>query len=281
METFTSKNLFKDRLQSLKVQNKTIGFVATMGALHKGHLSLIDCAKNGNDVTAASIFVNPTQFNEREDFKKYPRNFDKDLDFLSKQGCDIAFTPSEEEMYPEPDNRQFDFGELQNVMEGAHRPGHFNGVTQIVSKLLEIIQPNKAYFGEKDFQQLAIIRELTKQLNLNTEIVGCPIIRETDGLAMSSRNKRLSPDERNNAALISKVLFRGKEMAGKKSVQNLKEWMKNQLNKNPYINVEYIEIANENNLQPIQSWKDAENIRAFAAAWVGNVRLIDNVKFYF
>ena len=252
-----------------------------MGALHKGHLSLIDCAKNGNDVTAASIFVNPTQFNEREDFKKYPRNFDKDLDFLSKQGCDIAFTPSEEEMYPEPDNRQFDFGELQNVMEGAHRPGHFNGVTQIVSKLLEIIQPNKAYFGEKDFQQLAIIRELTKQLNLNTEIVGCPIIRETDGLAMSSRNKRLSPDERNNAALISKVLFRGKEMAGKKSVQNLKEWMKNQLNKNPYINVEYIEIANENNLQPIQSWKDAENIRAFAAAWVGNVRLIDNVKFYF
>ncbi|SRR6056297_55546 len=281
METFTSKNLFRERLKTLKNQNKTIGFVPTMGALHMGHLSLIDCAKKENDITVASIFVNPTQFNERDDFKKYPRNIDKDLDILSRQGCDIAFTPSEEDMYPETDNRQFDFGALQNVMEGAHRPGHFNGVAQIVSKFLEIIQPDKAYFGEKDFQQLAIIRELSRQMNMNTQIVGCPIIREDDGLAMSSRNKRLSKEERKSATKISEILFKGKEMAEQKSVKDLKEWMKNELNKNPHINVEYIEIVNEKNLQPIHNWKDTKQIRAFAAAWVGNVRLIDNVKYYF
>jgi pantoate--beta-alanine ligase len=281
METFTSKNLFRERLKSLKNQNKTIGFVPTMGALHKGHLSLIDCAKKENNITVASIFVNPTQFNERDDFKKYPRNIDKDLDILSRQGCDIAFTPSEEDMYPETDNRHFDFGTLQNVMEGAHRPGHFNGVAQIVSKFLEIIHPDKAYFGEKDFQQLTIIRELTRQMNMNTQIIGCPIIREDDGLAMSSRNKRLSKEERESATKISEILFKGKEMAEQKSVKNLKEWMKNELNKNPHINVEYIEIVNEKNLQPIHNWKDAKQIRTFAAAWVGNVRLIDNVKYYF
>jgi pantoate--beta-alanine ligase len=252
-----------------------------MGALHEGHLSLIECSTDNNDITVVSIFVNPTQFNQRSDYEKYPRDLGKDLKWLEKENVDIVFTPTEKEMYPEEDARIFDFGKLDKVMEGQHRPGHFNGVAQIVSKLFEIINPHKAYFGEKDFQQLVIIKELVKKLNMNIEIVPCPILREESGLAMSSRNERLKPEERKNASLISQTLFKARQMAPEYPPENLKSWVVDELNKNPDIDVEYFEIVNEKTLELITNFKETYYKRACIAAWVGNVRLIDNVKFYF
>ena len=203
-------------LSVFRKQGKSIGLVPTMGALHEGHLSLIDASLRSNDITVISIFVNPTQFNDRKDFEKYPRDLDKDLELIRLKGCDLVFAPSEEEIYPEKDTRVFDFGTLDKYMEGKYRPGHFNGVAQIVSRLFDIIEPDRAYFGEKDFQQLVIIKNLVQQLNLPVEIVPCPIIRESDGLAMSSRNRLLTPEQRKSASKISKVLLTGQ-----------KNWQKN------------------------------------------------------
>jgi pantoate--beta-alanine ligase len=267
-------------LSLLKQQGKSIGFVPTMGALHQGHLSLIECSNKKDDITVVSIFVNPTQFNNPKDFEKYPRILEDDLEQLKKVKCDLLFVPSNEEIYPEEDKREFDFGHLDKVMEGAHRPGHFKGVGLVVSKLFEIINPDRAYFGEKDFQQIAIVKQLTKNLNFPIEIVSCPIIREKDGLAMSSRNMRLTNEQRRNVPLIAKTLFEAREKAKSLSVKETQEWVINTINNNPYLDVEYFEIVDENTLLSVESWKQPGNKRGCIAVNVGDIRLIDNIGFY-
>jgi len=279
MDVIETRQQLQDRIEQLKNENKSIGFVPTMGALHEGHISLIQCCNNENDITVVSIFVNPAQFNEREDYEKYPRNVNKDLDWLEAENCNIVFNPSEGEMYPKPDNRTFDFGNLDKTLEGYYRPGHFNGVAKVVSKLFDYVKPHRAYFGEKDLQQLAIVRELANWEQPGLEIIGCPIIREEDGLAMSSRNKRLNKEERKNAAEISKVLFESKSKIDTMSVEELKKWVFDQLNKNAYVDVEYFDIIDEKKFSKVQTWDYSETIRGVVAAWVGNVRLIDNIKY--
>jgi pantoate--beta-alanine ligase len=250
-----------------------------MGALHDGHLSLIrQCSKN-NDIIVASIFVNPTQFNDKNDLKNYPRNLDSDLKLLIAEKCDFVFWPEVEEMYPEPDNRVFDFGGLDKTMEGADRPGHFNGVAQIVTKLFGAVKPDAAYFGEKDFQQLAIIKHLVQSLNLSIKIVPCPIIREEDGLAMSSRNLLLGPDEREAAPLISRTLKNAVEMKPKFQIAEIIKWIIDEINSNPFLNVEYFEIVDDIKLLPIKSWEQEKGITGCIAVKAGKVRLIDNVRF--
>lgn len=255
----------------------TIGFVPTMGALHAGHLSLVRNAMEENEMVVVSIFVNPTQFNDPKDLQRYPRDIEADLKLLEPTGCDLVFAPEPEEIYPEPDTRKFDFGKLETVMEGKHRPGHFNGVAQVISKLFRIVKPDKAYFGQKDFQQLAIIKQLVKQLQLPIEIVACPIIREESGLAMSSRNQLLSAVERENAAIINKTLQAAKKLSAKKSVQELTEWVTETINKNPLLYVEYFEVVDDETLQPVKSWKDSGTKIGCIAAYCGKIRLIDNI----
>jgi len=228
-----------------------------------------------------SIFVNPTQFNQRDDYDKYPRDLKGDLHDLEQAGVDVVFTPTEQEMYPEADNRKFDFGGLDQVMEGRHRPGHFDGVARIVTKLFDVVMPHRAYFGEKDFQQLAIIRHLNRQMNYQIDVVGCPIVRESDGLAKSSRNARLSPGQHKEAASISQALFEASDHAGRFTPDQIREQVISRLNKNPQIDVEYFDIVDEKTLMPIQQWDEAGDKRACIAAWVGEVRLIDNVKISF
>jgi len=271
----TVKDL-QDNLLLLRIRG-SVGFVPTMGALHKGHVSLVENAADENNVVVVSIFVNPTQFNNHEDFKRYPRDLETDLNVLADAGCDLVFAPSADEMYPVPDNRKFNFGALETVMEGKYRPSHFNGVAQVVSKLFDMVKPDKAYFGLKDFQQLAIIKSLVKQLNLSVEIVPCPIIREKSGLAMSSRNELLSVEERENAAIISETLFMAKELAGQKSVNELIKWVTERINKDPFLTVEYFEIVDDENLQPIKSWEDKNIKVGCIAVYCGKVRLIDNI----
>jgi pantoate--beta-alanine ligase len=279
MEVIETKEQLQHKIEQLKSEHSSIGFVPTMGALHDGHISLIQCCNKENDITVVSIFVNPAQFNEREDYEKYPRDMNKDLDWLEAENCDIVFKPSEKEMYPEPDTRTFDFGNLDKTLEGYHRPGHFNGVAKVVSKLFDYVKPHRAYFGEKDLQQLAIVRELAKREQPGLEIIGCPIVREEDGLAMSSRNKRLNSEERKNAAEISRVLFDSKNKTDTMSIEELKKWVFDQLNKNTYIDVEYFDIIDEKKFSGVRTWRDSETIRGVIAAWVGNVRLIDNIKY--
>jgi pantoate--beta-alanine ligase len=196
----------KELLQQHRQEGKTIGFVPTMGALHKGHITLVERCVAENDICVVSIFVNPTQFNNHEDLRLYPRTPEEDYELLRSTGTDVVFAPSVEEIYPGPDIRIFDFGLLDKVMEGAFRPGHFNGVAQVVSKLFAFVEPHKAYFGEKDFQQLAIVREMVKQQELPVEIVGVPTVREQNGLAMSSRNQRLSVEQREHASEIHRIM---------------------------------------------------------------------------
>jgi pantoate--beta-alanine ligase len=264
----------------LKREGNSIGFVPTMGALHEGHVSLLEQAKKQNNITVASIFVNPTQFNNKEDLINYPRTPDTDLKLLKTKGCDIVFMPNEKEMYPEPDLRVFSFGNLDKVMEGKHRPGHFNGVAQVVTKLFDIITPTRAYFGMKDFQQLAIIKRLVADYQYPVEIIACPTIREPDGLALSSRNKRLSPDERQHAALISKTLFWAQQTASSMQITELKKAVTDTINNDPFLKVEYFEIVNDLTLQPIKTWQDAGGKVGCIAVNVGKVRLIDNINFY-
>jgi pantoate--beta-alanine ligase len=255
----------------------SVGFVPTMGALHSGHLSLVERAAHENKTVVVSIFVNPTQFNDAGDLERYPRNLEADMKLLEPAGCQLVFAPAVDEVYPEPDTRKFDFGELESVMEGKHRPGHFNGVAQVVSKLFNMVKPDKAYFGLKDFQQLAIIQAMVKQLNLPVHIVACPIIREKNGLAMSSRNELLSAVERENASVIFKILTEAKKQTSQKSVQDLTLWIAENINKNRFLSVEYVEIVNNENLQPVRSW-DEKNIKVVCVAvFCGKVRLIDNM----
>lgn len=268
----------KSRIEELK-KTGVIGFVPTMGALHAGHISLVEKAVSETQIVIISIFVNPTQFNDKSDLEKYPRNLDADLKLLEKTGCHIIFVPKVEEIYPETDTRKFDFGPLETVMEGKHRPGHFNGVAQVVSKLFDIVQPGKAYFGLKDFQQLAIIKEMVVQLNFPVEIVPCPIVREENGLAMSSRNQLLTAEERKNAAVISETLFKATELKTQKSVSELENWIAHTINKNPYLNVEYVEIVDDRRLQHIKSWDEKGGKVCCVAVFCGKVRLIDNLVF--
>ncbi len=256
---------------------KTIGFVPTMGALHRGHISLVGQSVRDNDITVASIFVNPTQFNDPNDLLKYPRTLDADVQLLEKNGCNYVFAPEVKEMYPEPDTRTFDFSDLERVMEGAHRPGHFNGVAQIVSKLFDAVQPDRAYFGEKDFQQLAIIRAMVRQLKMGVEIVACPIVREPNGLAMSSRNTRLSEEQREKATLISKVLYESKNQKTTQTVDQLKQWIINSINGEPELKVEYVDIVDGSSLQSIRSWDETTYPVTCVAVFCGDVRLIDNM----
>jgi pantoate--beta-alanine ligase len=256
----------------------SVGFVPTMGALHQGHLSLIEKACRENDKTVCSIFVNPIQFNNKDDFEKYPVQSEKDIEMLKNAGCDMVFVPSVNEMYPEPVTDLFDFGMLDKVMEGASREGHFNGVAIVVKKLLEIIEPDKAYFGEKDFQQLQIIKYLVKTNHLQAEIVSCPIIREPDGLAMSSRNIRLSALYREIAPQIYKTLMKCSNLAPSYTVQEVKSLFFSEISLFPEFRLDYFEIADETTLQPIINWTESKNPRAFVAVFLGNVRLIDNMK---
>uniref|UniRef100_UPI003217A5BE pantoate--beta-alanine ligase n=1 Tax=uncultured Draconibacterium sp. TaxID=1573823 RepID=UPI003217A5BE len=258
---------------------ETVGFVPTMGALHKGHLSLVAKAVAENPHVVVSIFVNPTQFNDPKDLELYPRTLEKDLELLKPTGCSIVFAPNAKEVYPEPDLRKFNFGKLEEVMEGAHRPGHFNGVAQVVSRLFEMVEPNKAYFGLKDFQQLAIVKNMVKQLQLPVEIVPCAIIREDSGLAMSSRNELLTDEQRKNASVISGTLYKAKELMGQKSVEQLTKWVVEEINKNPFLDVEYFEIVDDMQLQPVKSWDEKCSKVGCVAVFCGKIRLIDNFVF--
>ena len=258
---------------------KKIGFVPTMGALHEGHASLVRRAVAENDVVVVSDFVNPTQFNDKNDLLKYPRTLEADCELLEKEGAAYVFAPSVEEVYPEPDTRQFSYAPLDTVMEGKYRPGHFNGVCQVVSKLFMMVEPDKAYFGEKDFQQLAIIREMVKQMNFPLEIVGCPIVREADGLALSSRNARLSEEERLQALSISKTLFQSKEYAATHTVEETRKFVEDGIAAAEGLELEYFELVDGTTLQKISTWDETNYAVGCITVYCGEVRLIDNIKY--
>lgn len=272
-------NELKSYLADSKKDGKRIGLVPTMGALHKGHLSLVERCVKENDVCVVSVFVNPTQFNDKHDLEIYPRTLEADCALLEQAGCDFVFAPLVEEMYPEPDTRTFDFGPVMQVMEGAKRPGHFNGVAQVVSKLFYIVEPDNAYFGEKDFQQIAVIRAMVKQLQIPVQINACPIVREADGLALSSRNTRLTPELRAKAPKIARAMCESLELAKTKSVKEVHDYVVNTLNADPDLEVEYYEIVDGNSLQAIQDWKDTDYAVGCITVYCGEVRLIDNIKY--
>ncbi|MCB9361736.1 MAG: pantoate--beta-alanine ligase [Flavobacteriales bacterium] len=278
MLIFESVSALQQHLQ--ENSNKSIGFVPTMGALHKGHLSLIDASQQKCELTVCSIFVNPTQFNKQEDLEKYPRNIEQDLKLLEQKKCDVVFLPTVEEMYDNYTFQEFDFGSLGNVMEGEHRPGHFNGVANVIQRFFEIINPTYAFFGEKDFQQLAIVKALVKQISSPTKIIGCPILREETGLAMSSRNERLNSSDRNEAQLIYKLLSDVKQKYLTCSVADMKNYFAENLTKTKKFELEYFDIADGNTLQPIADWSQSNYCVAFTAVNVGNVRLIDNITIF-
>ena len=279
MNVFDTIKETNKTISELKKQGKTIGFVPTMGALHNGHLQLVKQSINDNDVTVVSIFVNPIQFNNPDDLEKYPRTLENDLQKLKEVGCDIVFTPGESEMYPEgkPQEIIYHFGKLEQVMEGKHRPGHFNGVAIVVKRLFEITQPHNAYFGEKDYQQLKIIQALVKQENLSVNIVPCAIVREPNGLAMSSRNERLSAEERQKAAVIYQTLQEIKQQYNERKPKEWEEYFTDKINAVSPFRVEYLTFADAETLQPVSEWNEAEKIRAFASVYCNDVRLIDNI----
>ncbi len=258
-------------------QGASIGFVPTMGALHEGHLSLINNSLSSNDITVASIYVNPTQFNDKNDLKKYPRNFTADFELLNSAKCDIVFTPSDKEMYPETDQRHFDFGLMGELMEGKMRLGHFNGVAQIVTKLFDAVKPQRAYFGQKDFQQLAIIRKLIHDYNYKIEIIACPIIREKDGLAMSSRNTLLKDAARTEASKIYETLLKIKKNIGSLKVTELEKLAEDRINQSTHLHLDYCRIVNTRTLAPVTKITFSEPLTACIAVFVSKIRLIDNI----
>lgn len=259
---------------------KSIGFVPTMGALHAGHIQLVERALRENDYAVVSIFVNPIQFNNPDDLHKYPRTLDQDMAMLQAVGCHCVFAPSVAEMYPEPDNSEFGFGALAEVMEGKFRPGHFRGVAVVVRKLFQIVKPQRAYFGEKDFQQLAIIRRLVELEKMDVTIVGCPIVRETDGLAMSSRNMRLSPDDRAKAPAIFNALSEARDVYRWFTPEGINELVAAQINQCPGFETEYVQVVDSRTLQPFYDWADVEHAVVCVAAFLGGVRLIDNIQLF-
>ena len=269
----------KVRLDECRKGDKSVGFIPTMGALHKGHGDLVIYSVKENDITVVSIFVNPTQFNNSDDLKLYPRTPERDYNLLEGLGVDIVFTPSVSEIYPVPDNRVFDFGGLDKVMEGEYRAGHFNGVAQVVSRLFNIILPDKAYFGEKDFQQLSIVKQLVKQLNMTVEIIGIPIVREQSGLAMSSRNQRLTEEEKITASAIYRVLKESVSMITDYSPKITSSQVIEALNSIPGLRVEYFSIVDSDSLATISTWDSAKSIVGCIAVYCGEVRLIDNIRY--
>jgi len=281
MKIIHSKEELKSEISLLKANKLSIGFVPTMGALHNGHKALVERSVAENDCTVVSIFVNPTQFNNPTDLEKYPRTLERDAAMLETVGCDIIFAPSTNDIY---DNSElsttfdFDFGGLDVVMEGRFRPGHFNGVVQIVSKLFDFVQPSKAYFGEKDFQQLAIIHRMVKVLGVDIEIIDCPIVREESGLAMSSRNERLTNDQRLIAVQISKILFQSVNFAEKLSPWALTQWVTDSIELVDGLKLEYFEIVDATTLQVVEEWSNAVAVGCIAV-FCGEVRLIDNIKY--
>ncbi|MDD4107769.1 MAG: pantoate--beta-alanine ligase [Prolixibacteraceae bacterium] len=270
-----TKAELKGALEKLR-EGGTVGIVPTMGALHTGHISLVNRAVSENSVVVVTIFVNPAQFNDPNDLKSYPRDLDSDLKLLEQTGCQLVFAPSGEEIYPVPDTRRFDFGGLDKVMEGQYREGHFQGVGQIVSILFDLIKPDRAYFGMKDLQQLVIIKKLVNNLKLPVQIVPCETVREKNGLAMSSRNRLLSPEQRENASLIYKTLSEAGEQILNKSVSELKKWVIDTINGSSSLDVQYFEIVNFENLLPVKSWEECSEKVACIAVFCGQVRLIDN-----
>ena len=279
MIVYRTKTDLTGHLLSLQNEGKSIGLVPTMGALHQGHMSLVEKAAAENDVVVVTIFVNPTQFNDPSDLDLYPRTLDQDLELLRQLETDLVFVPAVKEMYPDEDTQVFDLDGLDKVMEGKHRPGHFNGVAQIVSKFFLMIRPHRAYFGQKDFQQLVVIRQLVEILNMNLTIVSCPIIRENDGLAMSSRNTRLSKEERKLAPFIYETLVHASELMDALSPSQLKEWVILQFKKQSALELEYFEIVEDKGLMPVAKWDEEVNKVACLAVLLGGVRLIDNLIF--
>jgi len=279
MQTFTTVRALTEQVNALRQKGRTIGFVPTMGALHQGHISLIERCVAENNACVASVFVNPTQFNDPKDLETYPRTPETDALLLAQAGCDYLFMPSVEEMYPTPDTRQFSFGTLETVMEGAYRPGHFNGVAQVVSRLFELVKPDKAYFGEKDFQQLAIIRAMVTQLGLPIDIVACPIVREADGLAMSSRNKRLTAEQREKAPLIADILLKSRTFASDNSVDATIGYISERLRPEDGFKLDYMAIVDGRTLQAVKDWAETDYIVGCVAVFCGPVRLIDNIVY--
>lgn len=268
-------------VNELKNKGKTVGFVPTMGALHAGHVSLVERSKRENDITVVSIFVNPIQFNDKKDLERYPRTLEADCALLAAAGCDYVFAPSVDEMYPAnaAASETYSFGQLEAVMEGAHRPGHFNGVAVVVKRLFDIVPAHRAYFGLKDFQQVAIIHSLVSQKNIPIQIIECPIVREPDGLAMSSRNTLLTPEHRKNAVQISQTLFAAQEKAKSVGVDELKAWVCSTINANPFLEVEYFDIVESKSLSSVNSWSAPGNKVGCIAVKAGLIRLIDNISF--
>ncbi len=266
-----------EHLEKIKSKGLSIGFVPTMGSLHEGHLSLIKEAKRENNYVVCSIFVNPIQFNNKNDLENYPREFESDIELLKNENCDLLFHPSVEEMYPEPTDETFDFGGIDQVMEGLYRKDHFNGVAIVVKKLFKIIKPERAYFGLKDYQQLIIIHKMTKDYNLPVEVVPCAIIREENGLAMSSRNRLLSKSEKKQASIIYDTLKMVKIQTGYLSISEIKEIVKRQLKRHRSMKIEYFEITDMYTLKPLKTWAESNHVIACIAVYVGKVRLIDNV----
>lgn len=266
----------QNAVNTYKKEGKQVGLVPTMGALHNGHLTLIKQAKAENDIVVCSIFVNPVQFNNQEDLEKYPRLPEQDIALIQNY-CDICFMPSVEEMYPTPPTEKYDFGQLEQVMEGAMRPGHFNGVGIVVNRLFHMVQPHRAYFGKKDFQQLVIIQHLVKTEHLNIEIRPVEIVRAEDGLALSSRNQRLSEHARKEAPFIYRTLQAAKANMNHMSVPQLQAWIEQQFATNTNFELEYVQIVNGETLQPVHNYDECSSIVICITAWIDNVRLIDNI----
>lgn len=276
MKIFQQVGELTDALKGLG--HHDIGFVPTMGALHAGHRSLVERARKECRTVVVSVFVNPTQFNDKNDLRNYPRTPEADSALLEAAGADFVLMPAVEEIYPTPDTRQFDFGLIDKVMEGATRPGHFNGVGQVVSRLFDIVRPAKAYFGEKDFQQIAVIKSLVAQLNMPVEIVECPIVREADGLALSSRNTLLTPEHRAAAPHIYEVLSQCPAQARQMTPAELTAWVTAEVERQPLLKVIYFAAVDAATMQTVGAWSDSEQVQGCIAVQAGQIRLIDNIR---
>jgi pantoate--beta-alanine ligase len=280
MQVFKHIHELRSQISVQKVRGKKVGLVPTMGALHRGHLELVSAARRENDVVVASIFVNPTQFNNPEDLKKYPRSLETDLQLLEAENCDFVFVPEENEIYPEEPLTKIQFGYLNSIMEGAHRPGHFDGVGLVVGKLFNIVQPDRAYFGKKDLQQLTIIKKMVHDLNFDIEIIPYPIVREKDGLAMSSRNARLNDEEIKEAPAIYRNLELISERLSKQetSFEAAKKSFIEEVDRHSTLCTEYIEVVDTKTLRPVENLGEGKNVSICVAVFAGNIRLIDNVS---
>ena len=281
MKVFTKIVDLQEALSCHRKQHSAIGFVPTMGALHAGHASLVERSVKDNDVTVVSIFLNPTQFNDKSDLEHYPQTLEADCEMLEKVGADYVFAPSVNEIYPTPDTRVFDFPPVTTVMEGAKRPGHFNGVCQVVSRLFDIVQPDKTYFGEKDWQQIAVIKRLVEFMGSNIEIVECPIVREESGLAMSSRNERLTANERKLAANIYKTLRESLDKAKTLTLEETRNWVISDINAHEGLEVEYFSIVDGLTLTDLDNWNDSPYVVGCITVYCGEtpIRLIDHIKY--